>query len=83
MAPKARKAISSLTNLGLASLIHIGGTLAEPDIGVDAVDIAIKYAEYSSLIATGGLSFLAKKAYDNRESNMDHCERILADLKEK
>ncbi len=83
LAPKARQVISSLTNLDLASLIHIGGTLAEPDFGIDAMDVAQKYAQYSAFIATGGLSFLAKKAYDNRESNKNHCERILADLKKK
>ena len=72
-----------MTNLDLASLIHIGGTLAEPDIGIDKLDVAKKYAQYSAYIATGGLSWLAQKAFDNRQSNMDQCKRILADLKEK
>jgi len=82
IAPKARKAISSLTNIGLASLVHVGGTLAEPNIGIDAMDVAKKYAGYTALIATGGLSFLAQKAYDNRVSNIDQCERILGDLED-
>ena len=83
IAPKAREIISSITNIDLASLIHVGGTLAEPSFGIDLLDAGQKYAEYTAFIATGGLSFIAKKAYDNRVSNIDHCERILAELKEK
>lgn len=78
--PKPRKALSSLTDLGLAKLIHIGGTLAEPSIGIDPVDAAKKYASYSAYIATGGLSFLAEKVFDNIQANRDQCKRILADL---
>ena len=81
--PKARQIISSITNIDIASLIHVGGTLAEPSFGIDLLDAGQKYAEYTAFIATGGLSFLAKKAYDNRVSNSNHCERILADIKEK
>ncbi len=83
IAPTARKAISSMTNLGLASLVNVGGTLAEPTVGLDTMDVAKKYAQYTAHIATGGLSFLAQKAYDNRVSNIDHCKRILADLEKK
>ena len=83
IAPTARKAISSLTNIGLTSLVHVGGTLAEPKIGLDKKDVAKKYAQYSLYIATGGLSFLAQKAYDNVVSNIDQCKRILADLEKK
>ena len=83
VAPTARKAISSMTNIGLSSLIHVGGTLAEPKVGLDKKDVAKKYAQYSLHIATGGLSFLAKKAYDNRVSNTDHCKRILAYMEKK
>ncbi|MEE4164473.1 MAG: AsmA-like C-terminal region-containing protein, partial [Desulfocapsaceae bacterium] len=83
IAPKARNILSSMTNIDLASLVHVGGTLAEPSFGFDLMDAGKKYAEYTAFIATGGLSFLAKKAYDNRVSNIDQCERILADLKEK
>jgi AsmA protein len=80
LAPKARKVISSMTDLGLASLVHVGGTLAEPEVGLDKKDVAKKYAQYSIHIATGGLSFLAQKANDNRVSNIDHCKRILVDM---
>lgn len=78
--PKPRGALSSLTDLGLAKLIHIGGTLAEPSIGIDPADMAKKYASYSAFIASGGLSFLAEKVFDNVQANRDHCKRILADL---
>jgi len=83
MAPTARKVISSLTNIGLASLVRVGGTLAEPKVGLDKMDVAKKYALYSLYIATGGLFFLAQKAYDHLVSNIDPCKRILADLKKK
>ena len=80
IAPKPRGAISGLTNLGLASLVHVGGTLAEPKVGLDVADVAKKYGEYSAFIATGGLSFLAKKLVDTAQANVDQCERILGDL---
>ncbi|MBT8361519.1 MAG: AsmA family protein, partial [Deltaproteobacteria bacterium] len=78
--PKPRSAVGSLTDIGLAKLIHIGGTLAEPSIGIDPADMAKKYASYSAYIATGGLSFLAEKMFDNVQANRDQCKRILADL---
>lgn len=77
--PKPRKVLHSLTDVGLAKLIHIGGTLADPDIGIDPKDVAVKYATYSAHIATGGLSFLAEKIFHNRQANMDQCLRILAE----
>jgi uncharacterized protein involved in outer membrane biogenesis len=82
IAPKARGAISGLTNVGLASLVHIGGTLAEPKVGIDLADVAKKYAGYSAFIATGGLSFLAQKVVDTARANVDQCKRILGDLEE-
>jgi hypothetical protein len=78
--PQPRKVLSSLTDVGLAELIQIGGTLAEPSIGVDPKDVVLKYGKYSAYIATGGLSFLAEKVFENRQANVDQCKRILADL---
>lgn len=75
--PQPRNALNSLTDLGLAKLVHIGGTLAEPSIGVDPKDVALKYGKYSAYIATGGLSWLAEKVLENRQSNVDQCQRIL------
>lgn len=80
--PKPRNAIGSVTDIGLAKLIHIGGTLADPSVGFDPVDAAKKYASYSAFIATGGLSFLAEKVFDNLQANRDQCKQILADLAE-
>ena len=80
IAPKARGAISGLTNIGLASLVHVGGTLAEPEIGIDAIDVAQKYATYSAALATGGLSFLASNLVGAAQANVDQCERIMGDL---
>lgn len=83
IAPKARGVISGLTNVGLASLVHVGGTLAEPKVGIDVADVAKKYVGYSAFVATGGLSFLAQKLVETTQANMDQCERILKDLEEK
>ncbi|MCG6929970.1 MAG: AsmA family protein [Desulfofustis sp.] len=80
ISPKARGAVSSLTNIDLASLVHIGGTLAEPKIGIDLADVAKKYAGYTAFVATGGLSFLAQKLVETVQANVDQCERILEDL---
>lgn len=74
---KPRKKVSSLTHLGLAEMIHIGGTLAEPSIGIDAAEIAEKYAGYSAFVATGGLSFFVKKMFESNIADKNHCERIL------
>lgn len=82
IAPKARGAVSGLTNLNLASLVHVGGTLAEPKIGVDLVDVAKKYAGYTAFVATGGLSFLASKMVGTVQANVDQCKRILGDQKD-
>ncbi|MBT8330105.1 MAG: AsmA family protein, partial [Desulfofustis sp.] len=80
IAPKARGAISGLTNVGLASLVHIGGTLAEPKIGIDLADVAKKYVDYTAFFATGGLSFLAQKVVDTAQANVNQCKKILGDL---
>ncbi len=80
VSPKARGTLSSLTNIDLASLVHVGGTLAEPRIGLDVADVAKKYGEYTAFIATGGLSFLAQKAFETTQANMDQCELIVAEF---
>lgn len=80
ISPKARGAISSLTTYDLASLVHVGGTLAKPKIGIDLADIAYKYAGYTAFIATGGLSFLAQKMVDTVRANVDQCEKIIGEL---
>ena len=81
--PKPRGTIDSLTSVGLAQLIHIGGTLAEPKVGIDPKDVAMKYAKYSAYISTGGLSWLAEKVVDAYKVNQDQCERVLKDMEEK
>lgn len=74
---KPRKKVSSLTHIGLAEMVHIGGTLAEPSIGLDAAEIAQKYASYSAFVATGGLSFFVQKMFESNIADKNHCERIL------
>ncbi|NNK58096.1 MAG: hypothetical protein HKP44_12375, partial [Desulfofustis sp.] len=61
-------------------LVHIGGTLAEPKIGIDLADVAKKYVGYTAFFATGGLSFLAQKVVDTAQANVNQCKKILGDL---
>ncbi|SDP42241.1 AsmA family protein [Desulforhopalus singaporensis] len=78
---KARNPLDALTKVtDLASLIHIGGTLGNPQAGINIGDVARKYAEYTAFIATGGLSFLAGKVVGTIGARKDICERILEDL---
>ncbi len=78
MHPKARKGLVGLGNL--ASLVHIGGTLANPKIGLDAADVAVKYGKYSAAVATGGLTLLADIVFSKIKANQDVCAAIMEDL---
>ena len=75
--PESRKAVSSLTNIGLASLVYVTGTLAEPEVRLNPTDVAIKYAKYTAAIATGGLSWVAEKVFKGVKANSKICEKIL------
>ena len=78
--PQTPWAIGSLTDLGLAKLITCRWHAGRAKYRYCPADVAKKYASYSAFIASGGLSFLAEKVFDNVHANMDHCKRILADL---
>ena len=84
---RPRQALSSLTNVvDLAGFVLVDGTLAEPTFGIDVAnvvtDVAKKYAEYTAFFMTGGLSWLAGKAVETAQANVNQCERILADLED-
>jgi AsmA family protein len=63
---------------GLASLVHVGGTLANPKIQLDPKDVAVKYGQNVLTLATGGLFLLAKGLWDKSKANSDVCSEILA-----
>ena len=84
---KPRQVLSSLTNVvDVAGFVLVDGTLAEPTFGIDVAnvvtDAAKKYAQYTAFFMTGGLSWLAEKAVETAQANVDQCERILADLED-
>lgn len=81
ISPRPRKGIPLSTTGSLAGLAYIAGTLKHPKIVLDPKDVVVKYAKYSALVATGGLSLLAEAAKNKIQANQDICQKIL-DLKE-
>jgi uncharacterized protein involved in outer membrane biogenesis len=76
ISPKPRKGIP-ITAGGLASLVHVGGTLKNPKVQLDPKDVAVRYAKYTAHVATGGLTWIAQKLKDKFDANKDMCELIL------
>ncbi len=76
IAPKPRKGIGVGAG-GLASLLHIGGTLKYPKIQIDPKDVAVKYGKYLAYLSTGGLTLAAEALYNKTQVNKDVCEKIL------
>jgi hypothetical protein len=77
VAPKPRKGLG-ISAGGLASLVHVGGTLKHPSVQLDPKDVAVKYGKYMAAVSTGGLSMLAGTLFDRTQANMDVCEAILS-----
>jgi uncharacterized protein involved in outer membrane biogenesis len=76
ISPKPRKGIP-ISAGGLAGLVHVGGTLKNPSVQLDPKDVAVKYAKYSTHVATGGITYIAEKIKDKIDANKDVCEMIL------
>ncbi|MEN8143166.1 MAG: AsmA family protein, partial [Thermodesulfobacteriota bacterium] len=77
--PKARKGLG--ISLGsLASLVSVGGTLADPKIRLNLKDVAVKYGKYLAASATGGLSLVADLLWSKVKANTDVCAAILEHL---
>jgi uncharacterized protein involved in outer membrane biogenesis len=79
--PKSRKLLD-VGEGGIAGLIDIGGTLADPGLRLDVLDAAVKYGKYTAHMATGGLTFLADLAWNKIRANQDVCAAILGHLEE-
>lgn len=73
---KARTGLG-ISNTGLASLVHVGGTLASPTILPDPEGVAKKYGEYYLTVMTGGVFGLVKGMWDKTEANSDVCAKVL------
>jgi len=79
VAPKTRKKLD--ISLGdLAKLIHVGGTLAEPQIELDPKDVVFKAGKVGAAIATGGITLAADVLWQKIKSNEDVCAKIAEDM---
>ena len=79
--PKTRKLLDVGVG-GIAGLIDIGGTLAEPGLRFDVLDAAVKYGKYTAHMLTGGLTLVADIAWSKIQANQDVCAAILEHLEE-
>jgi uncharacterized protein involved in outer membrane biogenesis len=73
---KARTGLG-ISNTGLASLLHVGGTLASPTVLPDPEGVAKKYGQYYLTVMTGGIFALVKGMWDKAEANSDVCAEVL------
>lgn len=65
-------------NIGsLAALTRIGGTLAQPSLGVDALGTARTAASVGAAVATGGLSLLGELLFDTATADRNPCRTAL------
>ena len=73
---KARTGLG-ISNTGLASLLHVGGTLVSPTVLPDPEGVAKKYGQYYLTVMTGGIFALVKGMWDKAEANSDVCAEVL------
>ncbi len=73
---KARTGLG-ISTAGLASLVHVGGTLASPTILPDPEGVAKKYGQYYLTVLTGGVFGVLKGMWDKAEANSDVCAKVL------
>ncbi len=74
--PKPREGIG-LNLSGLAGVVGLGGTLANPGARADAVGVAKTAAKVGAALATGGLSVLAEGLFDRATVDDTICEVVL------
>ena len=63
---------------GLAGLVQVGGTLANPKIVPDPKGMAKAYGETYLTVVTGGLYLLVKGIWDKTQADSDVCAAVLA-----
>jgi hypothetical protein len=62
---------------GLASLVRVTGTLAEPRVGIDEMGVAKTGAAVGAALATGGLSLVAQGLFDKATEGAPPCQVAL------
>lgn len=76
MVPISRKGLG--INLGyLTNLVRVGGTIAQPKVGLNPKGAAIEYGNYAVAVGTGGLSLVAGRWWNKKRANTDVCAEIL------
>ncbi|MCL2458780.1 MAG: AsmA family protein [Desulfobulbus sp.] len=75
--PKTRSGIGLSLSAPLAGLVRIGGTIAKPAIGIDAVGTLKTAASVGAGIATGGLSTVGEMLIDKATGDDDPCRTAL------
>ncbi|MCG8507735.1 MAG: AsmA family protein [Rhodospirillales bacterium] len=73
MKPEARQGAGINLAGGVAGLVRVGGTLAEPGVGVDKVGAAKKAASVGAALATGGLSLLGEALLSRSSRDPSPC----------
>ena len=68
---KPRKGVGVSIGMVANSYLELGGTLQSPSLQIDATHAA---AATSAIIATGGLSIIAKGLWDRAAAEIDICE---------
>ncbi len=62
---------------GLAGLVRIEGTLAEPRVGIDEMGVAKTGVSVGAALATGGLSLIAEGLFDKMTEGAPPCQVAL------
>ena len=62
---------------GLAGLVRIKGTLAEPRVGIDEMGVVKTGAAVGAALATGGLSLIAQGLFDKATEGAPPCQVAL------
>lgn len=62
---------------GLAGLVRIKGTLANPGVGVDEMEVAKTGVRVGAALATGGLSMVAQGLFDKGTEGAPPCQVAL------
>ncbi len=75
--PQARQGLGISLGDQVAGLISLKGTLADPKIGLDEEEAAIKAAEVGAAIATGGISLLGSVLFDKLSADETPCRTAL------
>ncbi len=67
------KSLVTVGDVSLAGLVQVGGTLAEPGLELNPVGVLKQGASVTTAVATGGLSTLVTRLYDEATKDENPC----------